>query len=50
MTKRELNDNELLKIHADRIVKRQIDELVGLAKGALLDGVIEENEARGIYN
>ncbi len=50
MTKRELNDQELLKIHADRIVKRQIDELVGLAKGALLDGVIEENEARGIYS
>ena len=50
MTKREPNDQALLKIHADRIVKRQIDELVGLAKGALLDGVIEENEARGIYS
>lgn len=49
MARKELDDHALLKIHADRIVKRQIDELVGLAKGALLDGVIEENEAQGIY-
>ena len=36
MANKELDDHALLKIHADRIVKRQIDELVGLAKGALL--------------
>ncbi|APR05670.1 BRCT domain-containing protein [Thauera chlorobenzoica] len=45
---RELSDYTLRQIHADRIVKRQIDELVGLAKGALLDGVVEQNEAEGI--
>lgn len=45
---RELSDYALRQIHADRIVKRQIDELVGLAKGALLDGVVDQNEAEGI--
>lgn len=45
---RELSEHALRQIHADRIVKRQIDELVGLAKGALLDGVVEQNEAEGI--
>lgn len=45
---RELSDYALRQIHADRIVKRQIDELVGLAKGALLDGVVDQNEAAGI--
>lgn len=45
---RELSDYALRQIHADRIVKRQIDELVGLAKGALLDGVVGQNEAEGI--
>ena len=45
---RELSDYALRQIHADRIVKRQIDELVGLAKGALLDGVVDQNETAGI--
>ena len=45
---REPNDYALRSIHADRIVKRQIDELVGLAKGALLDGKVEQHEADGI--
>ena len=45
---REPNDYALRNIHADRIVKRQIDELIGLAKGALLDGKVEQHEADGI--
>jgi len=45
---REPNDYALRSIHADRIVKRQIDELIGLAKGALLDGKVEQHEADGI--
>ena len=45
---REPNDYALRGIHADRIVKRQIDELIGLAKGALLDGKVEQHEADGI--
>lgn len=45
---REPNDYALRRIHADRVVKRQIDELVGLAKGALLDGKVEQHEADGI--
>lgn len=38
----------LLRVHADKVVQRQIDELIGLAKGALLDGAIDEVEAKGI--
>ena len=45
---REPDDYALRRIHADRVVKRQIDELVGLAKGALLDGKVEQHEADGI--
>lgn len=45
----ELSDMALRQIHGDRIVKRQIDELIGLAKGALLDGKVEQREAEGIY-
>jgi len=45
---RKPNDYALRSIHADRIVKRQIDELIGLAKGALLDGKVEQHEADGI--
>ncbi|MBP6130881.1 BRCT domain-containing protein [Thauera sp.] len=45
---REPNDYALRRIHADRVVKRQIDELIGLAKGALLDGKVEQHEADGI--
>ena len=36
MAKKEPSDQDLLKIHADRIVKRQIDELVGWPKGRCL--------------
>lgn len=45
----DLNDHALSKIHGDRIVKRQIDELLGLAKGALLDGKVDQHEAEGIF-
>ncbi|HRQ59171.1 MAG TPA: BRCT domain-containing protein [Azoarcus taiwanensis] len=45
---RDFDDTALRRIHGARIVKRQIDELVGLAKGALLDGVVEQHEAEGI--
>ncbi|WP_108661062.1 BRCT domain-containing protein [Acuticoccus kandeliae] len=39
-------DHELLRrVHADRIEKRQIDELIGLARGITADGVINQAEA-----
>lgn len=44
----ELNDFALRRIHGDRIVQRQIDELLGLAKGALLDGKVDQREAEGL--
>ncbi|ENO98381.1 hypothetical protein C667_04099 [Thauera phenylacetica B4P] len=45
---REPNDYALRSIHADRVVKRQIDELIGLSKGALLDGNVGQHGADGI--
>lgn len=36
-------------IHEDRLVEREINELTGLCKGALLDGFVSQMEADGIY-
>lgn len=36
-------------IHEDRLIERELDELTGLCKGALLDGCISQMEADGIY-
>lgn len=46
---RELSDEALRRIHGDRIVKRQVNELIGLAKGTLLDGVVDQQDAEGIF-
>lgn len=46
---RKLSDMALLQIQHDRVLKRQVNELIGLAKGALLDGVVNQLEAEGIY-
>ncbi|MEW6612735.1 MAG: BRCT domain-containing protein [Pseudomonadota bacterium] len=45
---RDLNNFALSAIHTERIVQRQLDELVGICKGALLDGHIDQGEAEGI--
>lgn len=38
----------LQAIHDERLIAREIDELTGLCKGALLDGTISQIEAEGI--
>jgi NAD-dependent DNA ligase len=45
---RELSDETLRRIHGARLIKRQVDELIGLANGVLLDGKVEQHEAEGI--
>jgi NAD-dependent DNA ligase len=47
---RPLNDSDLRNIHSDRLIDREIDELTGLCKGAILDGSINHVEAEGIMN
>lgn len=42
------NDYGLRAIHEDRLIAREIDELTGLCKGAILDGSINQTEAQGI--
>lgn len=42
------NDYGLRAIHDDRLIAREIDELTGLCKGAILDGAINQTEAQGI--
>lgn len=42
------NDYGLRAIHDDRLIAREIDELTGLCKGAILDGSINQAEAQGI--
>lgn len=41
-------DADLTRIHRDRLATHQIDELLGVVKGALLDGVLNQAEAEGI--
>ena len=45
-----LNDYGLRLIHEPRLIQRQLDELTGLCKGALLDGTIAQIEAEGIHD
>lgn len=45
-----IDDNDLARIHRIRLITQQTDELIGLVKGALLDGVLNEREASGIYH
>lgn len=42
------NDYGLRAIHGDRLIAREIDELTGLCKGAILDGSVNQTEAQGI--
>ena len=44
----ELSYFALQMIHGGRIVERNIDELTGICKGALLDGCIDQTDAEGI--
>lgn len=44
-----IDDNDLARIHRARLITQQTDELIGLVKGALLDGALNEREASGIH-
>lgn len=41
-------DKRLLNIHANRIIKRDIDQLLGICEFALQDGHIDQSEAESI--
>ena len=41
-------DPRLLRIHADRLIRRDIDQLLGICEFALLDGCIDQGEASSI--
>ena len=43
-----ISEQGLRAIHDERLIAREIDELTGLCKGALLDGTISQVEAEGI--
>ncbi|WP_265948331.1 BRCT domain-containing protein [Dechloromonas sp. A34] len=43
-------DPRLLRIHADRIIKRDIDQLLGICEFALQDGHIDQTEAHSILS
>lgn len=43
-------DPRLFKIHADRLIKRDIDQLLGICEFALQDGHIDQAEARSILS
>lgn len=45
---KELDDKSLLRIHAQRIVGRDIDQLLGICEFALQDGMIDQSEAESI--
>jgi len=49
MTK-QINEFGLRMIHDERLIAREIDELTGLCKGAILDGSINQAEAEGIMS
>lgn len=49
----DLNDPEdpqLLRVHAKRLIARDIDKLTGICEFALQDGVIEQSEAEAILH
>ncbi len=41
-------DPRLLRIHADRLIRRDIDQLLGICEFALQDGCIDQGEAAAI--
>lgn len=41
-------DPSLMRIHADRLIRRDIDQLLGICEFALLDGHIDQIEAESI--
>lgn len=43
-------DPRLLKIHTDRLIKRDIDQLLGICEFALQDGHIDQDEAKSILS
>ena len=45
-----LSDYALHVVREKDIIAKAIDELVGLCKGALIDGAISQTEAEGIYS
>lgn len=45
-----LDDDVLRRIHDKRLIQRELDELVGICKGALFDGHISQLEADGLYD
>lgn len=49
MTK-QISEYGLKAIHDERLIAREIDELAGLCKGAILDGSINQTEAEGIMS
>lgn len=44
----DLSDEALSRIHAARLVQRDIDQLLGICEFALLDGMIDQGEAEAI--
>lgn len=48
MSKLDPEDPQLLRVHADRIIKRDIDQLLGICEFALQDGHIDHGEAQAI--
>lgn len=43
-------DPQLLRVHAQRLIARDIDKLTGICEFALQDGVIEQSEAEAILH
>lgn len=47
--KRRLDDSSLLAIHGERLIRREIDQLLGICEFTLQDGLIDAHEAAEIY-
>jgi NAD-dependent DNA ligase len=45
---KQITEYGLRMVHENRLIEREIDELIGLCKGAILDGSINQSEAEGI--
>jgi hypothetical protein len=41
-----MNDQLLNRLNGDRLQSRQVDELIGLARGLIADGALNEAEVR----
>jgi NAD-dependent DNA ligase len=48
MSKLDPDDQQLLRMHANRLIKRDIDQLLGICEFALQDGHIDQGEAEAI--